>query len=73
MYIPEGWEIEIHRKDNGDHPVSPGSKGVKGNPSPDASTCAMGKEPFSLLSSKQMAIGAGTVGALSFISDIISP
>lgn len=34
-------------------------------------TCAMGKEPFSLLSSKQMAIGAGRVGATSFISDII--
>lgn len=36
-------------------------------------TCAMGKEPFSLLSSKQIGIVAGTVGALSFISDIISP
>lgn len=36
-------------------------------------TCAVGKEPFSLLSSKQMAIGMGSVGAFSFISGIISP
>lgn len=67
MYVPGGWEIKSHRKDNGEHPVSPGSEGVKGNPSPDASTDLCNrKEPFSLLSSKQVAIGAGTVGALSY-------
>lgn len=38
MYTPGGWEIKMHRIANGKHPVSPGSEGVKGNPSTDAST-----------------------------------
>lgn len=51
-----------------------GARGLKAIPAlMPLQTCAIGKEAFSLLSSKQVAIGAGTVGALSFISDIISP
>lgn len=38
VYIPGGWGIKIYRIANGKHPVSPGSEGVKGNPSPDAAT-----------------------------------
>lgn len=44
MYVPGGWEIKSHREDNGEHPVSPGSEGVKGNPSPDASTDLCNRE-----------------------------
>lgn len=37
MYI-SGGGTETGRIANRKHPVSPGSEGVKGNPSPDAST-----------------------------------
>lgn len=51
-----------------------GVRGLKAIPSlMPLQSCAMGKELFSLLSSKQMEIRAGPVGALFFISDIISP
>lgn len=69
MYIPGGGELLTESILS-----HLGVRGLKAVPAlMPLQTCAMGKEPFSLLSSKKMKIRAGPVEALSFISDIISP
>lgn len=67
-------QIGTGRRASGKHPGSHGSEGVKGNPAlMSLQSCAVGREPFSLLSSKKLQIRAGPLVALSFMSDIIYP